>query len=97
MRSSAPHGCAQLCRPGPPSRQRPEEDLGALIKRLLGALLCALCRAGVVLHQKLDVRFWEFGERQLGRVRIDCAATPALPDADRGNNRPTLTLPLSQR
>ena len=48
--------------------QRPDDDLGALGERLLRRLLRAAGVAAVVLHQKLDVRAVEFGQRHLGGV-----------------------------
>ena len=48
--------------------QRPDDDLGALGERLLRGGLRALRIAAVVLHQQLDVRVLEFGQRHLGRV-----------------------------
>ena len=44
-------------------KQRPENDLGALVERLLGAELRRLGGAAVVFHQELDVRIIEFGDR----------------------------------
>ena len=49
-------------------KQRTDDDFGAFADRLLGARLRGLRRAGVVLHQKLDIRILEFGERHLGSV-----------------------------
>ena len=48
--------------------QRPEDDLGAFVERLLGALPRRLGGAAVVLHQELDVGGIELGERHLGGV-----------------------------
>ena len=48
--------------------QRPDDDLGAFAQRLLRRLRRAAGRAGVVLHQKLDVGAVELGERHLGGV-----------------------------
>ena len=48
--------------------QRPEDDFGALVERLLRRLLGAAGAAAVVLHQQLDVGDVEFGERKLGSV-----------------------------
>ncbi len=48
--------------------QRADDDFGAFVDRLLRAGLRALRRAAVVLHQQLDVRILEFGERHIGGV-----------------------------
>ncbi len=44
-------------------KQRPENDLGALVERLLGGELRRLGGAAVVLHQELDIGSVEFGDR----------------------------------
>jgi hypothetical protein len=48
--------------------QRTENDLGAFVDQLLRRLLRARRAAGVVLHQKLDIRIVEFTQRKLGGV-----------------------------
>ena len=72
--------------------QRADDDLGALVDRLLRAGLRALRRAGVVLHQQLDVRVLEFGERdfrgvlhRLSRRRRHCPAPTAAGSGRRGS------------
>ena len=75
-------------------KQRPKDDLGAFVERLLGAQPRRLGGAAVVLHQERDVGGIELGDRHFGGVRIDCPATPALPPADSGRLRPALTSPV---
>ena len=48
--------------------QRADDDLGALVERLLRGLLSAGGGAAIVFHQKLDVGAVELGERHLGGV-----------------------------
>ena len=48
--------------------QRADDDLGALVERLLRAGLRGLRHAGVVFDQQLDVRILEFVERHFRRV-----------------------------
>ena len=50
------------------AEQRPEDDFGALLDRLLGGSLRALRAAAVVLDQQLDVRILKFDQRELGGV-----------------------------
>ena len=49
-------------------KQRSEDDLGAFVDRLLGALLGALRVAAIVLDQELDVGVLEFRQRHLGGI-----------------------------
>jgi hypothetical protein len=49
-------------------KQRPEDDLSALVERLLGGQPRRLGGAAIVHHQKLDVGSVELGDRHLGGV-----------------------------
>ena len=74
--------------------QRPENDLGAFVERLLRRLL----RRPAVPPSSFT-RSWMSGALNSASaisaaLRIDCAATPALPRADSGRIRPTLTWPV---
>ena len=77
--------------------QRAEDDLGAFVDRLLRGC-CAPC--GV--PPSSFTSSWMFGLLNSASAIsaaffIDCAATPALPCADSGRIRPTLTWPGADR
>src|SRR6202011_2882480 len=59
-------------------KQGTENDLGAFIKGLLGGRLSTRRGPAVVLHQKLNVRILELGERHVGGVLHRWRADPAI-------------------
>ncbi len=77
--------------------QRPEDDLGAFVERLLGA-----CRAASAVPPSSLTRSWMFGALNSASaisaaLRIAWPARPALPPADSGRISPTLTWPVPMR
>ena len=75
--------------------QRTENDLGALVERLLRRLAArpaALPPSSLIRSWMLG--FWNSASAISAAFFIDCAATPALPEADSGRIRPTLTCPV---
>ena len=74
--------------------QRTQNDLGALAERLLGDLCapCGLPPSSLIRSWMLG--FWNSASAISAAFFIDCAATPALPAADSGRIRPTLTCPV---
>ena len=74
--------------------QRTDDDLGAFVDRLLRGELRALRRAGVVLHQQLDVRFLEFGERHFGGVLHRLRGDAGIARRRQRQDQPTRIWPV---
>ena len=58
--------------------QRPEDDLGAFIDRLLCADTCGFCGAAIVFDQKLNVRIVELGDRHFRGVAQGLTGDPGI-------------------
>ena len=76
-------------------KQRAQNDLGAFVERLLGALLRALRVAAVILDQELDVRVLEFRQRHLGGVLHRLRGDAGIAGGRQRQDQADLDLPVA--